>query len=94
MAQLAGFELEPRRGDWAGAEFHRRIPLPRFGLPASGVVTPRPSAPIDRYRPLASPAAAHVPSVPEPPGGRTEAEQQEAPAAITAPESCFLPVPS
>jgi len=42
MAQLAGFGLEARHADWAGARIHRRVPVPRLGLPSPGVLAPRP----------------------------------------------------
>ena len=35
MAQLAGFELESRHADWAGAEFTADSPVARVGLPAA-----------------------------------------------------------
>ena len=33
MAQLAGFELETRHADWAGARVHRRVAFARLRLP-------------------------------------------------------------
>ena len=36
MAQLAGFELESRHADWAGAGVHRGVAVARVGLPAAG----------------------------------------------------------
>ena len=41
MAQLAGFELEPRHADWSGTEFTAGVPFPRIGVPPHDRVVAR-----------------------------------------------------